>query len=396
MGAFTQELKDKRAKLLADMQANFGGKELNAEQRTAFDKAKADFSDLGEQIQRAQFLDEQAAANSGTDKRETTTNDKPETKGKETYAHRFTNFLRACRAGQPMPAFESRSSYSGDPQSLTAGDGGYLAPDEYDRDITRKALPLSVLRQICTIKRTASGKYRKPIRTTAYPTAVATAEKDSFAQVKLAFDILEIEPHKMTLEVPITDEILNDSLFDIQDEVTGAIADGFGVLGEAWYATGTGTTIPDGIVPGSALGKTAASQTAITMDELKELKHSVVPAHRNKPGAGYLMNDNTFLAIALLKDGMQRNLLQVDPKAEDEYRLHGKPVYISTAIADIAHSAKPVLFGDFKRYIIVDRQTTLMVDPYSQSSFGIILVKGFVRTGGKIELSEAIKHLVMA
>jgi HK97 family phage major capsid protein len=57
---------------------------------------------------------------------------------------------------------------------------------------------------------------------------------------------------------------------------------------------------PQGIVTGSALGKTAAGATAITADDLLDLIYSVDASYRNKPGFGLMAHDNIISAVRAL------------------------------------------------------------------------------------------------
>ena len=58
------------------------------------------------------------------------------------------------------------------------------------------------------------------------------------------------------------------------------------------------------------------------------------------------MSPNTFTAVKMLKDSNGRYLLQDDITGEFPFRLLGKPVFLSDNMADIAASAKTVVYGD--------------------------------------------------
>ena len=57
--------------------------------------------------------------------------------------------------------------------------------------------------------------------------------------------------------------------------IADLLGERLGKKANAWLTTGTGTSQPQGIVTGSAAGKTLASIAAITSDELVDLVHSV-------------------------------------------------------------------------------------------------------------------------
>lgn len=88
----------------------------------------------------------------------------------------------------------------------------------------------------------------------------------------------------------------------------------------------------------------AASQTAISADDLITLQASVKQAYQ--ASACWIMSPDTFTALRKLKDGNNRYLLQDDFTSEFPYRLLGKPVYVSDNMPAVAASAKAVLYGD--------------------------------------------------
>ena len=68
------------------------------------------------------------------------------------------------------------------------------------------------------------------------------------------------------------------------------------------FTTGAGTTVPDGVIPKSATGKTGTTGQTLTViyDDLIDLKHSVNRAYRSN--ARYMMNDLTVAVVSKLKD----------------------------------------------------------------------------------------------
>lgn len=386
------ELLEKRGRLLENMREGIKGEgQMSVEDRAKFDGYKAEYNSISQAIKDLQFLEFEASAIE-SDNRGRIITTTPINGGEKpkTYAEAFEASLRAVRSGSP---WELRDFGGNALNITTAGDGGYLAPDEYNAEIIKKANANNVMRQLCTIKQTSSGKYRTPVRTTR-PAAGATGEGVTNTKGATYYDIVEIEPCKMTLEVPITDEMLNDGVFDMRGEITEAIAEGFNDLAEAWYVDGNGTSAATGILKTATVGKIAASATAITFDELQGLKFAVPKKYW--PVSKYLMNQDTLLLCHLLKDGIQRPLLQQSVQDPTQYNIGGHTIEVSDSMPDAGSALKPVLFGDFKRYYIVDRQASFLVDPYSSSSDGIVLVKAFMRTGGKLTLAEAVQALQMS
>ena len=90
---------------------------------------------------------------------------------------------------------------------------------------------------------------------------------------------------------------------------------------------------------------TAASQTAITADELIQLQDTVKDVYQG--GCIWVMNPATRTALRQLKDGNGRYLLQDDVTAAFGHTLLGKPVYVSDAMPAMAASKAAIYYGDF-------------------------------------------------
>lgn len=71
--------------------------------------------------------------------------------------------------------------------------------------------------------------------------------------------------------------------------------------------------------------------------------------------AAWLMNDRTAAALRKLKDDSENYLWNSSTDT-----ILGKPIRICNELPDIAAGAKPVLFGDFRYYWIVDRSPVSM------------------------------------
>lgn len=89
---------------------------------------------------------------------------------------------------------------------------------------------------------------------------------------------------------------------------------------------------------------TAASATAITSDEVIQLKDKIKDVFQ--ANACWIMSPATRTALRLLKDDVGRYLLQDDINAPFGSTLLGKPIYVSDNMPDIAASARTIIYGD--------------------------------------------------
>ena len=97
---------------------------------------------------------------------------------------------------------------------------------------------------------------------------------------------------------------------------------------------------------GAELGTTA---TTLTFEDIYKLFFSVKAEYRTN--GSFMMNDETVLYLRNLKDNDGNFLWRGSADT-----LMGKPVIISNKMPSIGVGAKPVAFGDFSYYWVVDRK----------------------------------------
>ena len=148
------------------------------------------------------------------------------------------------------------------------------------------------------------------------------------------------------------------------------------------------------VVGAENTGVTAASATAITMDEVMDLYYSLrAPYRRN---AVFIMNDSTIKAIRKLKNGNGDYLWQPSLTAGQPDTLLNRPVYTSSYMPAIAAGNKTILFGDLGYYWVADRQGRSfkrLNELYAAT--GQVGFLASERVDGKLILAEAVKVLQM-
>jgi HK97 family phage major capsid protein len=116
-----------------------------------------------------------------------------------------------------------------------------------------------------------------------------------------------------------------------------------------------------------------------------------------------MFNDNTLKSIRQMKDGSSRPLFVpgyetgVPGGAPD--MLLGNPIVINQDVADMAASAKSILFGDFSFYVIRDVMAMQMFR-FTDSAFtkkGQVGFLAWMRSGGNlVDVGGAVKRFVNA
>lgn len=189
--------------------------------------------------------------------------------------------------------------------------------------------------------------------------------------------------------------LINNSQFDIIGYIVNKMAEAIANWVEKELLRGTSQKITGLSNISAAMTVTAASQTAITADEIMELQDKVIDAFQN--GACFIMNRATRSAIRKLKDSDGNYLLNRDISAKWGYTLFGKDVY-TTDNADTMAAGKTVIYyGDFSGLAVKlseDASINVLREKYAtQHAVGVY---AYMEMDAKIENAQKIACLKMA
>ena len=272
--------------------------------------------------------------------------------------------------------------------------GGYLVPEEFERQIVDTLKEENVMRRLCKVITTASER-KIPVAAT-HSTAAWTAENAAFTESNPTFSQKIIDAYKLTDLIKVSIELLDDSAFDLESYIAREFAYAFGTAEEQAFCVGTGTGQPTGLftTSGGTVGVTAASSTAVTTDEVISLIYALKAPYRKN--AKFLMNDATVAALRKLKDTNGSYLWQPSVQAGQPDRLLGYELHTSPYAPTMAPGALSIAFGDFQNYWIADR-TGRTVQRLNElySTNGQVGFVASERVDGKIILPEGIQLLKM-
>ena len=273
-------------------------------------------------------------------------------------------------------------------------DGGFLVPEDFERDIVSALDEENVIRSLAKVI-TTQHERKIPIAT-GHSTAQWTAENAAYTESNPSFGQKQIDAFKLTDLCRVSVELLQDSAFDIEDYLMKEFARAFGIAEEEAFCVGTGTNQPTGIftAKGGTVGVTAASATAITVDEVISLVYALKSPYRRN--AKFLMHDATVSLLRKLKDSNGVYLWQPSVQAGEPDRLLGYEIYTSPYVPTAAAGALTVAFGDFKNYWIGDRagRTVQRLNELYATN-GQIGYVATERVDGKVILPEGIRLLKM-
>lgn len=390
------ELREKRAKAWEAAKAFLDSKRgadglLSAEDVATYDKMEADVVNLGKEIdrlERQQALDAELSKPVNTPitgKPAAPTGEEKTGRASAEYKNSFWNAMRS-----KMPGHEILNAL----QIGTDSEGGYLVPDEFERTLVEALEEENIFRSLAHVIQTSSGDRKIPV-VASKGNASWVDEEGAIPESDDAFSQVSIGAYKLGTMIKVSEELINDSVFDLEAYISREFARRIGNKEEEAFFTGDGTGKPLGVLAetgGAEIGVTAAAAAAFTADEIFDLFYSLKAPYRKN--AVFIMNDASVKALRKLKDNNGQYLWQPSLTAATPDTLMGRPVYTSAFMPVLEAGAKSVLFGDLSYYWVADRQGRSfrrlgeLYAPTGQVSF-----LATQRVDGKLILPEAVKVL---
>lgn len=388
------ELRAKRAKAWDAAKAFLDSKRgadglLSAEDVATYEKMEADVVNLGKEIDR---LERQQALDAELNKPvNTPITGKPAAPAGEEKTGRATaeyrkSFWNVMRSKMPSPEVMNAL------QVGTDSEGGYLVPDEFERTLVEALEEQNIFRTLAHVIQTSSGDRKIPV-VASKGSASWVDEEGAIPESDDSFGQVSIGAYKLGTMIKVSEELLNDSVFDLEAYISREFARRIGNKEEEAFFTGDGTGKPLGVLAetgGAEVGVTAAAAAAFTADEIFDLFYSLKAPYRRS--AVFVMNDASVKALRKLKDNNGQYLWQPSLTAGAPDTLLNRPVYTSAFMPALAAGAKSVLFGDLSYYWVADRQGRSfrrlgeLYAPTGQVGF-----LATQRVDGRLILPEAVK-----
>jgi HK97 family phage major capsid protein len=282
----------------------------------------------------------------------------------------------------------------------SAGAGLNTVPTSFQRELIVALRDYGVMRQISRVITTDSGEDLQWPTVTAHGTASWTAENAAFSASDETFGMATLKAYKAATLMKVSEELLQDSAFDLPAYIRGEFGLRIGVLENTGYVAGDGSGKPTGVATQATAGVTAAGATAITANELIDLFHSLLPPYRRN--ASWLLKDSTIKLVRKLVDnsggaGVGNYLWQPGLQAGAPDTLLGRPVYADPDMAAATTGLVSALFGDFNYYVIRDVdgvQFQRLNELYAEN--GQVGFRAYHRTDGYLMNTAAIKKLTQA
>ena len=387
------ELREKRAKLWEQAKnlldtAKRVDDVLTAEDEAEYEKMETDIVAMGREIE---MLERQAALDLEMQKPTTSPiTNKPST-GVDTKTGRASDDYKGA-FWKTMHQRDTSPTVLNALQIGTESEGGYLVPEEYEAKLIESLKEENIIRSMATVV-LSSGEKKIPV-VASNGMANWTDEEGEILESDDSFGQISLGAHKLSSIIKVSEELLNDSAFNLEQYIAKEFTRRISTAEEAAFINGTGASRPTGLLQSGQIGVTAGSNVAITADEIIDLYHSLKAPYRKK--AEFITNDMTVKTIRKLKDTTGQFMWQPGLQAGNPDTILNRPIKTSSHMPTIAAGAKLMIFGDISYYWIADRQGRVfqrLNELFAKN--GQVGFKVTQRVDGKLTLPEAVKILQM-
>lgn len=275
--------------------------------------------------------------------------------------------------------------------------GGYLAPVEFVREIIKGETEISPVRTLARVRQTAQKSVQIPKRTGQFAAQWVAEQGTRSETTGLTYGLEEIATHEIFALVDISNQMLEDSAFNMEQEISSEAIEQFALAEGTAFVTGNGVGKPQGFLSAaSVLTTNSGAATTVTADGLLTLKHAIKTAYTRN--ANFLLNRTTLGSVRKLKDNNNQYLWMPGIANGKPNTIDGDPYMEMPDMPNEGAGLKPVAYGDFRRaYTWVDRISMEMLrDPYTQATSGNVRFIVRKRVGGQVVLAEAIRTLTCA
>ena len=265
-------------------------------------------------------------------------------------------------------------------------DGGYLVPEEYDHRLIDVLTEENIMRGIAT-KITTSGEHKINIAATK-PAAAWIEEGGALSFGEATFDQKILDAHKLHVAIKITEELLYDNAFGLENYIITEFGKALANAEEDAFLNGDGVGKPTGIFDKTKGGESIGTLTAaLKSDDILDLIYKLKRPYRKN--ASFIMNDATLAQIRKLKDNNGQYLWQPSYQANEPDKILGYNIRTSAFAPTDA-----IAFGDYKYYNIGDRGSRSFKQLNELfAGNGMIGYVAKERVDGLLILPEAVKIL---
>ncbi|EQB09651.1 phage major capsid protein [Novosphingobium lindaniclasticum] len=315
------------------------------------------------------------------------------------YTEQFNSYFRRGVSSDRLETVKAAAT-------KTDGEGGYLAPVEWDRTLASRLKQVSSIRQYATVISISGAGFSKVFsdRNVGSGWVGETAARPATTTpglTSLGWGLGELYANPAASQ-----GLIDDAEFDVEawlaDEVETEFARQEGIAN----LSGDGNNKPHGILTYVTGGANAArhpwgdikavnsgAAAALTGDGLMTLIYELPEEY--EANARLFLNRTTAGSARKLKDGQGNYLWQPAFEAGQPATIGGQPVAHLPGMPSVAAGNIAALYGDMREtYLVIDRiGIRVLRDPYTNKPF--VHFYTTKRVGGGVKNPDAMKALII-
>lgn len=303
----------------------------------------------------------------------------------------FVQYLR--RGAEHMPAEEAKAL-----EVSTDTAGGYTVVPQVQNSIVEYLIEYSPIRTVANVVSLSSNQLEWPVETAVFAGGWTVESGTRSESTGETFGKAIIPCHEGYVYPKVTRQLLEDSSFDIEGFIARKAGLAFAKLEGTAFVSGTGVGQPEGMLTHASVSYTAQGEasTLTNADGLIALVHAVQEAYARN--GRFLLSWATLGLIRKLKGGDGQYIWQPNYQAGNPGSVLGFPYTVAVDMPSVTTNTYPVIFGDLREgYCIANRnQMSMLRDPYSSKTTGVVEFMFFQRVGGKVVNPAAIRKLKIA
>jgi HK97 family phage major capsid protein len=313
------------------------------------------------------------------------------------YTSQFQAYFKGGAATQKLEELRAAAT-------KTDGEGGYLAPIEWDRSISKRQKLVSPMRQNSSVITISGAGFKKVYSDGVVGSGwvgetAARPQTTTPGLTSLGFTMGEIYANPAASQ-----GLIDDAEIDIEawlaDEVTGEFDKQEGIA----FLSGDGSNKPDGVLTyitggtnaakhpyGAILALMSGDATKVTSDALFDLQADLPAEFLGN--AKFYMNRASQAAFRKLKTADGAYLWQPSLALGVPPSLAGEPVVDMPGMPNVGAGNIAALYGDMvETYQVIDRTgVRVLRDPYTAKPF--VLFYTTKRVGGGVKNPTAMRAL---
>jgi HK97 family phage major capsid protein len=298
------------------------------------------------------------------------------------YTSLFASFVRKGDGEQRLSEFNAAGDRAAIQAAMSVGsdtNGGYLAPVEWDRQISKAQVATSPMRRLARVQTTSVGAYSTLWQTGA-PGSGWVGETAARPQTtNPTLETISFAAGEIYAMPSATQRLLDDAAIDVGAWLIEALRVEFNRQEGIAFLAGDGVNKPAGLLTFIAGGANATTHPGgpmtvvegdLVVDDLIDFSYSLPAPYRQN--STWLMSSLTAAALTKIKDSNGSLIWRESLIVGQPSTLLGRPVEIDEGMPGPEAGNLAIAFGDFQAgFLINDRFSSLRVlrDPYTNKPF---------------------------